>query len=320
MPKIAYEPDTMRASTREVALQARAICEQYRAAGYSLTLRQLYYRFVANGLIENTQKSYKRLGSIVNDARMCGIIDWNHLEDRTRDIEKRGQWDHPRDIIAAVAEQFHTDYWAQNDTHVEVWVEKEALADVVQQATWPYDVTSLACRGYMSQSEQWTAARRFLTYLYSGKRIVVIHLGDHDPSGIDMSRDNEERLRKFLEHDYGCELDWRFEFRRIALTMDQVRQYNPPPNPAKVTDSRFVQYELEYGDESWELDALPPEVLTSLINDNLAEFMSADELAAAVAREDEYKRRIGLLLEEHGAVLDIDTETGSDDADNDWQG
>lgn len=353
MPRLTYSTKKLSPKSLAVAVQARTICEQYARQGYSLTLRQLYYRFVANGWIANQQKEYKRLGGIVNDARMAGIIDWNHLEDRTRSIEERSKWDHPRDIILACAEQFHNDYWATAPVHVEVWVEKEALADVVQQATYPYDVTSLACRGYMSQSEQWSASQRFLRKIKQGKRIVVIHLGDHDPSGIDMSRDNEERLRTFLHHDVAREmarrdpsllLSWSnceafavdtwgvnlvpepddgrthdlFEFRRIALNMDQVEQYDPPPNPAKSTDSRFEGYLAEYGDESWELDALEPTVLTDLITNNLAEFMDAEALDAAQDREQEYRRRIRLLVEEHGSMLDIHTLTGEDDMDSNW--
>jgi len=97
--------------------------------------------------------------------------------------------------------------------------------------------------------------------------VVVLHLGDHDPSGIDMTRDIRDRLDLFLSGD-GYNPD-QVEVRRIALNMDQVEEYNPPPNPAKLTDSRVGGYMRKYGDESWELDALDPATLDALITEHV---------------------------------------------------
>ena len=343
MARIAYINRNFRPESEALIQHARAICAEYAANGYDLTLRQLYYQFVARGYLANTQKNYKRLGDVVNDARLAGRLDWDYIQDRTRNIEKRAQWKHPRDIIAAVAKQFHTDWWKDQDVHVEVWIEKEALAGVVEAATRPLDVTSLACRGYMSQSEQWAAAQRFKNFIEEGKRVVVIHLGDHDPSGIDMSRDNEERLAGFIAKDLmrahgddSVRVDtdlwdivneevlaglWDedrmperprdiFELKRIALTMDQINFYNPPPNPAKVTDARFENYEAIHGDQSWELDALPPDVLNTLITDAIMAEADADVMRAAGEQEERYRARIGVLLERHGDVLDDLEEAG----------
>ena len=118
----------------------------------------------------------------------------------------------------------------------------------------------------------WSAAQRFKKYQTYGKTCVLIHLGDHDPSGIDMSRDIQDRLEMF-----GVDSD-RFIFRRIALNREQVDLYSPPPNPAKITDSRSSSYISEYGEESWELDALEPKVLHDLITDNVTEFMDENEV------------------------------------------
>lgn len=336
MARIAYINKRFGADAMTTIARANAICAEYAAAGYDLTLRQLYYQFVARGLIANKQSEYKRLGDIINDARMAGLLDWNYLVDRTRNITKRGQWEHPRDIIAAVAESFHTDWWKTQNVHVEVWVEKEALAGVVEQTCYGYDVTSLACRGYMSQSEMWAAAQRFGQFIRQGKRIVIVHLGDHDPSGVDMSRDNEERIELFLASDlarvmrtsstrfvdifaeakaaFDLPLDEPvFELRRIALNMDQIEQYAPPPNPAKLTDSRATKYIDAHGYESWELDALPPDVLDQLIVDELATLMDPYLFEDAKIREAQYRRRISDLLLRHGDVLDeIDMEDDDD--------
>ena len=75
-----------------------------------------------------------------------------------------------------------------------------------------------ACRGYASQSEQWRAGKRLANYLRANQRVVILHLGDHDPSGIDMTRDNDDRLSMFARSS-------RVELKRVALNMDQVEQY-----------------------------------------------------------------------------------------------
>jgi len=239
---------------------ANEIIEEYQAQGYSLTLRQLYYQFVARGLIENTMRSYKRLGSVINDGRLTGHIDWDAIEDRTRNLKKNLHLDSPKDAVQVIRNQYGIDMWENQDTRVEVWIEKEALIGVIERVCRKNDVPFFACRGYVSQSEQWRAFRRHAS---TTQRTIILHLGDHDPSGIDMTRDNQDRLNLF--HGWPGATD----VQRIALTMDQVEEFEPPPNPAKMTDSRFEDYRLNFGDLSWELDALEPSMMESLIQNHI---------------------------------------------------
>lgn len=259
MPKIIYEYKNFRSDTQAIIDQADMLCRQYQQQGYELTLRQLFYQFVSRGWIPNTDKSYKRLGSIVNDARLAGQIDWMHISDRTRHLRRFSGWDSPSQIIEASASQFTRSYWdVSGQVHrPEVWVEKDALVDVVARACNDRQVPYFSCRGYVSQSEMWRAGQRIKRHFDAGYVPVVFHLGDHDPSGIDMTRDITERLETFA----GRPVD----VRRIALTMSQINQYNPPPNPAKITDSRASGYIDEFGYQSWELDALEPSVIVDLI-------------------------------------------------------
>lgn len=269
MSLILYTPKKFGAAALEIIEQANAIIEEYESQGYNLTLRQLYYQFVARAIIPNQQKEYKRLGEIVNDARMAGMVSWTSIEDRTRGIESVNAWDSPEAVLEAAAAQFKYDLWNGQLWRPEVWVEKEALVGVVEQACEQERVAYLACRGYTSASESWRAAMRIVSRYHSeNQKTYILHLGDHDPSGIDMTRDNEERLRTFCQHHVGSENI--FEVRRIALNMEQVERYNPPPNPAKTTDSRFAGYAEKFGDESWELDALEPSVLDALIKEHVA--------------------------------------------------
>lgn len=241
--------------------KANEILGEYEVQGLVLTLRQLYYQFVARGLIQNKQTEYKRIGSVVNDARLAGLIDWDMMEDRTRTLRSVTSWSDPSSIVEAVAAQYKEDLWRDQKCRPEVWIEKDALVGVIERACRELRVAYFACRGYASQSAQYEAGNRFRDYRRAGQKIVIFHLGDHDPSGIDMTRDNEDRLSMFAREGV--------DVRRLALNMDQVEEHSPPPNPAKETDSRAVGYIERFGGESWELDALEPTILDSLIRANV---------------------------------------------------
>lgn len=268
MARIAYIDRAFSPKSIEMIEQANAICEDYAVQGFTLTLRQLYYQFVSRDLIANRQSEYKRLGSVINDARLAGLIDWDHMEDRTRNIRALSHWETPGDVIDAAARGYRIDKWNRQAYHVEVWIEKDALVGVIDGVCTRNDVAYFSCRGYTSQSEIWSASQRLIratTRRNAGKQSIIIHLGDHDPSGIDMTRDIRDRLTLFCEHhDAPAPI-----IERIALNMDQVNEYDPPPNPAKITDSRSTGYIDSYGEESWELDALAPNVIDELIQSEI---------------------------------------------------
>lgn len=286
MPREAYVQKRFTTKNEAVILQANDIIDDYQRQGFTLTLRQLYYQFVARALIPNTMQSYKRLGQIVNDGRMAGLIDWEAIEDRTRNVQSVSTWSDPESIIDACASQFRVNRWAAQPAYVEVWIEKEALIGVIEPVCTEFFVPFFACRGYTSQSEQWRAGRRLQQKHRAGKRVVVLHLGDHDPSGLDMTRDNDERLALFAGDEDIVEI------RRLALNMDQVRKYRPPPNPAKETDSRFADYIKRHGDQSWELDALDPTIIDQLIRVQIGGLIDQKAWGRSVAEEDEYRAQL----------------------------
>jgi hypothetical protein len=314
--KITNETKRFSEATLEAIDQANEILEEYEQQGYDLTLRQLFYQHVARGLIPNTERSYKRLGSIINDARLAGLIDWDHIVDRTRNVRMLTHWADPADIIDATARSYKVDMWEKQNSYVEVWIEKDALVGVIAGVCDQLDVPYFSCRGYTSQSEMWGAAQRVGQHVQAGKTVTILHLGDHDPSGIDMTRDITDRMRLFIATDYARQrmrqtTNWnelsdanqdatfrqwvnealdRFEVRRIALNMDQIDQYDPPPNPAKITDSRAAGYIAEYGDESWELDALPPDVLSGLVRTHVEGMIEDQAWDDAQEREQDGQR------------------------------
>lgn len=318
MAKIRYQTKRFSAGSQAIIVQANRILNEYEQQGYDLTLRQLYYQFVARGLIANKDTEYKRLGSIINDARLAGKIDWNHIVDRTRNLRELAHWESPADIVDAVSKQFRVNYWDTQPEYVEVWIEKDALIGVIQGVCKQLDVPHFSCRGYVSQSEMWSASQRIGYQIAKGKKATILHLGDHDPSGIDMTRDIRDRLFQFIATD-AFQADDRedreaarddavhlgntfLDVNRIALTMDQVEEYGPPPNPAKLTDARARGYVEEYGDESWELDALDPTTLSALIRDNVEALIDQDAWDEAHERQVEGRE---LLAQASGRWAEI---------------
>jgi hypothetical protein len=283
------------------------LVQQYMAAGYTLTVRQLYYQMVQRNLIPNTMQDYKRLADTLNDARLAGMIDWDGIEDRGREFQRRGRWDSPQAILDAVASQYHEDLWVGQEHRVFVLVEKDALSGVLWRPCSRYDVPLLACKGYASVSvlREFALADLVETIVDRGQKPVILHLGDHDPSGIDMTRDLRDRLNIFVTHHARK----RTALDRIALNMPQIEELKPPPNPAKVTDSRFNGYQEKFGDESWELDSLPPEYLDNLVGEEIKKYITDqdawDERAAVIERRQAQLRSVAARWEE---ITNGDTE------------
>lgn len=299
--KIPYQDFNFRKGTVALIQQANEIIAEYLAEGYELTVRQLYYQFVARDVFpedrrwswtgakwkrdpegtKNADPNYKLLGNIINDGRLAGQVDWDAIVDRTRKIQANGHWDDPSDILQSAANSYALDTRATQPTYVEVWIEKEALAGVLARACEPLDVAYFSCRGYVSQSAMWRAAQRIRSQ--HQPKCVVLHLGDHDPSGIDMTRDIRDRLNLF-----GAEVN----VNRIALNMDQVKKYNPPPNPAKITDSRYNGYIAEYGGQSWELDALDPRTINNLIANEVARLTDSEKREKLIQKQEEQRKKL----------------------------
>lgn len=275
----AFIPKTFSSAHSDIIASANRVIRKYQGEGYDLTLRQLYYQFVAldlfpdewfvklpgGQLTKNHERNYKKLGGILNDARLAGAVDWSAIVDRTRSLT---EWQHETsvaDALERMRKNYTLDMWHNQPIRVEVWVEKEALAGVFHRICGQYDVPYFACRGYTSASSAYGAYQRVCARV-PHQKTLILHFGDHDPSGIDMTRDIEDRLHTMTSSEEYGDSDFYdcFEVRRLALNHEQVLKFNPPPSPAKITDSRAGKYIEEFGDDSWELDALDPTQLADL--------------------------------------------------------
>lgn len=293
--KQKYKDIRFHGSSLDMIERVNSLVYQYRRQGFELTLRQVYYQMVARGFIPNNDRSYNNLGFVINNGRLAGLIDWTAIVDRTRYVRCAEHWSDPAEILDDARGWYALDKWTGQPNYVEVWVEKDALIDIVGHACDPLDTPYFSCRGYTSQSEMWSAAQRFIKQDRRDGR-YIIYLGDHDPSGLDMTRDIQDRLSMF-----GADV----QVKRVALSLEQINTYNPPPNPAKITDKRYKKYTEKYGPDSWELDALEPQILAELITKEVTALRDEELFNAIVRREEKGRNELRSIHDNYQGVVDF---------------
>jgi len=314
MAKTEYEERRFAAKTRRVIDQANEIMDEY---GGGMTIRQLHYQFVARDLYENTQRNYKRLGDILRNARMGGLVDWDHIEDRTRGLYGKTTSSGPEAAIDRATWSYYEDVWDTQPVRIEVWIEKNALTGVIQPTTGRHRVDHFPTIGYPSITSLKNAADRMIRINdrggYGGpdnpQKVIVLYLSDHDPEGFQMVEKADEVLRTLGVQN--------LEVRRIGLTMEQVEQFQPPPSFAKETSSRYDAYVDEHGTtEAWELDALEPEVIQGLIEAEILKERNDEIWEARLEAEQESKDRMREISNRYDEIVDfLDDE---DDDDDEW--
>lgn len=287
----------------EKLLLINNIINEYLEDGYKLTLRQLYYQLVSRGVIPNEDREYAKLSRLLKEGRMAGIVDWEAIEDRLR-VPKLPYWvfDIP-DAMDDTIKQYRLDRMKGQDVYIEIAVEKDALSNVLWRVTSYYHIKLMVNRGYSSCTTMYDTFNRMKRAHMDGKTPIILYLGDHDPSGLDMIRDIKDRLAEFGIVP---------EVEQIALTGEQIRKYQPPPNPAKVKDPRAKWYIERYGRTSWEVDALNPKILHQLLIDKIEALIDVDLFKSMIAQEESDKstlREIKDDLMERSKmpdVLDVD--------------
>ncbi len=254
------------------------IIDDYYAQGYRLTLRQLYYQLVTKDVIPNHLREYAKLSDLLKKGRMAGIVDWDAIVDRNR-IPRIPFWsDDPEDAVKEMVDQYRIDRQRDQDVYVEIWVEKDALSEIMYRKSAHYHMNLCVNRGYSSCTAVYRSYERFKYQAVNLKKpCTILYFGDHDPSGLDMAlRDINERLEEF-----GTSVD----VKHVGITMEQIHELNPPPNPAKMSDPRAGWYVNEFGDKSWEVDALPPDYIENVIDEQIQGLIDMDKFDAIVAEE-----------------------------------
>ncbi len=353
--KYRFRKAKLSKANKERLQKINGIIDEYARDNYTLTLRQLYYQLVSRNVIANKVEEYSKLSKLLREGRMCGVVDWDAIEDRLRVIKKPATWKSPKDILETAMTQYAKDRLLGQKVYVEVWVEKDALSQVVQRSAAKYQTPVLVSRGYNSVTAIYDAYKRYQDKIAKGVKVEILYLGDHDPSGLDMIRDIRNRVSFMIANDYANDdliIDWWnaerdtpdvrhsfsshkdydelielsykketptreakqeelyraiindlyvshtgiFKVTPIALTKEQIDQYQPPPNPAKMKDPRSGDYVKKHGRISYEVDALEPKILDALIVDNLESRLNVNLYNSIKKAEDKERKKIKTLI------------------------
>jgi len=278
---------------------AQKITEEYLEMGINITLRQLYYDMVSRNAIPNHDTVYKKISTLLTDARYLGLIDWDSIEDRNRPHSMHSEWDDVNDLMKSAIASYRLPRWSDQDYYVEVSTEKDALSSIIEPICNKWHVRFNVNKGYSSASVVYQMAKRICEKIYDEKHVVLLYIGDHDASGLDMVRDIRERVGEFMDQgDYVYDRRW-FEIKHIALTMEQVKKFNPPQNPAKITDPRAKWYIKKYGPISWEVEALKAPYLRDLVQNEIVKYLDYDSYKVWLEQEDKEKKEMKEFAEKY---------------------
>jgi hypothetical protein len=262
-----------------ILLRAAEIVKSYDTG---VTLRQLYYRLVSEGLIPNRQQSYKTLSAKSAAARREGWFP--QLIDRTREIERYQTFESPSQALNWLHDIYRRDRTECQEHSIYIGVEKHGLTMQLMHWFGKYGIPVMALGGYSSQTFVDVVAKDVHE---QGRPSVLIYAGDFDPSGMDIDRDFEERTDIFDE------------VVRVALTADIVAEYDLPPMPGKSTDSRSTRFMMEHGElVQVELDALPPEEMRKLYQQAIDRFWDKKTFEEVYSQETEETSLLADLTDE----------------------
>jgi hypothetical protein len=231
-----------------------------------MTVRQVFYQLVSRGVIAKTEGEYKQtVVRLLTIMRRAGNLPFGWIADNTRWMRKPRTYSSLEGMLALTAQTYRRALWDDQDTYVEIWLEKDALAGVVYEETGSWDVPLMVTRGYPSLSYLYEAAEAIAE---CGKPAHLFYFGDWDPSGVDITRAVEQGIREFAPNA-------EIVFERVAVTQRQVDELGLPTRPTKQTDSRSKNFT----GESVEVDAIPLQVLRGLVRECIEKHIDRRALA-----------------------------------------
>jgi len=274
------------------------LCERYAP----MTVRQLFYALTVRDLIAKTETEYKMVTRWAKEMRLAGDLPWGWLADNTRWMHKPTTYGGLSDMLERSQRSYRRALWdpAKNSHYVEVWLEKDALTGVFYGVTSEYDVPLMPCRGYPSLSFLRNAAETIVrnlserTVLTHGgdPRASIYYFGDFDPSGVDISRSTEARLREFIQELGGAYADYCFTFERVAVNHEQIESMGLPTRPTKKSDARAKNFGH---DISVEVDAIDPDTLREMIRACITPHIDEEEMQRLSKIEELESQTLGIL-------------------------
>ena len=258
------------------------------------TIRQLFYQMVAKKGYPNSRASYGHFSKALVEGRLEGEIDYERIIDMSRpeyfnDPEEEDATKELRRRVDELITGLNVNIWKEQPVYLEVWIEKESLSRVIFPVCQKYNVNLIVGRGYSSYTQVAKAIDRFP----EGKKNHILYLGDHDPSGMHIQEKLASRLKGYAK-SMGKKVE--IEVQRVALTFDQAKNLNLPSSKMKKLGQGSTVYRNSYGSEVWELDALEPPYLLTLIEDAISKCMDRVKWEANRKRLEEFRGEWGMRL------------------------
>ena len=214
--------------------------------------------------------------------RRAGELPYNWLADNTRWQRKPRTFNSVEDALRDTAAFYRKNLWADADCYVEIWLEKDALAGVVFPVTALYDVPLMVARGYASLSFLYSAAEAINELVVPA---YIYHFGDFDPSGVNAGEKIEETLRELAP-------DAEIYFERIAVTPEQIAEWDLPTRPTKTSDTRSKGF----GNISVELDAIEPNQLRAIVQAAIERHLQQEQFEILKVAEESERDLITRLV------------------------
>lgn len=233
-------------------------------ADHPQTVRGSWYQTTVLGLLPKIEAANDTVGRLLGHMRKSGVVPWEWIADSTRWMRKPNTYDDVDEILDIAAKSYRKAIWNDQNAYVEIWIEKDALAGVIYEVTEEWDVPLMVTRGYPSLSFVHSAAEVLAA---EDRPCHIYYLGDHDPSGVDISRWIEKSLREYAPNA-------EIHFIRLAVTPEQITEWDLPSRPTKKTDTRAKGFT---GD-SVELDAIPAWRLRELVTWAIERHIDQDAL------------------------------------------
>jgi len=271
----------IRATKAEVEARRGALLDIIEA-GRPMTVRQVFYQATVRGLVEKAESGYGKVQTDLTVMRRAGELPYDWLADNTRWQRKPRTFNSVEDALRETAAFYRKNLWRDADSYVEIWLEKDALSGVVYPVTSIYDVPLMVARGYASLSFLYSAADYINTLPVPA---YIYHLGDFDPSGVNAGEKIEETLRELAP-------DAEITFERIAVTPEQIADWDLPTRPTKLSDTRSKNF----GEISVELDAIEPNQLRTLVQKAIELHLPPDQFEILKAAEESERDVITRLV------------------------
>jgi hypothetical protein len=268
-----------RAETQALLDQVNRVLAEY-AEQLPLTLRQIFYRLVGAYGYEKSERAYGRLGETLNKARRAHLVAMDAVRDDGFTSAVPITFEDEDDFFAAVgawAENLRLDRQRGQLRRLALWCEASGMVPQLERIAEPFGVGVYSSGGFDSLTDKHRTGRE-----WGGDPVTVLHLGDHDPSGVQRFSALDEDVVAFAEH-YGGDI----EFSRLAVTPAQARRYRLPSAPPKETDRRRFE-----GNETWQIEALDPRELANIVRMAIEGRLDRAIFDEVIAQEEDIRQAV----------------------------